>query len=209
MKPACWLVCPSSIKFLAVLCPQTAATGRTPSTSACANFIRCSRQFSWWHMRPLLQGVRRKCASGWWKSCKWSCEGSWSIKWITLGLKKMMVCLQNEKIFPHHFDLKLCLAFHLISWLFLPVSYTRAAPVLEMHILLPRACGPIWTVWSLKVDEVLLVLWLSNPFLCMWACKHWQKVRSEGGKNPGPVCNKCKSEEYPWVESLRGTLVIR
>ena len=134
MKPACWLVCPSSIKFLAVLCPQTAATGRTPSTSACANFIRCSRQFSWWHMRPLLQGVRRKCASGWWKSCKWSCEGSWSIKWITLGLKKMMVCLQNEKIFPHHFDLKLCLAFHLISWLFFTsFLYTSCASPRNAH----------------------------------------------------------------------------
>ena len=115
MKPACWLVCPSSIKFLAVLCPQTAATGRTPSTSACANFIRCSRQFSWWHMRPLLQGVRRKCASGWWKSCKWSCEGSWSIKWITLGFKKWWFACKTRR--SSHTILIWSFAWHSILYL--------------------------------------------------------------------------------------------
>ena len=75
--PACWLVfCSFSIKFLRVLWPHTAATGRNPSASTWENFSRCSRQESCLHCTPLLQGVRRKFVFGWWKSCKWS----WSRK---------------------------------------------------------------------------------------------------------------------------------
>lgn len=102
--PACWLVCCFSIKFLWVLWPHTAATGRNPSTSTWENFSRCSRQESCLHCTPLLQGVRRKSAFGWWKSCKWSWRLSFQIVWEVFFLPKVW----NSKINGSSWEMRYC-----------------------------------------------------------------------------------------------------